>query len=316
MPTNPSAQSSPLASHIKALGCAALLATEATLGAAQQGTPQRLLVANQSKIAVIAPDGAIEREVKVNGLHDGALLPNGNILCQANWTKVIEVNPEGAIVWEYDAANSNGNQGVPLEIHSLQRLENGDTLIAESGPGRLIEVDPQGKLKHTIRLTLDKPSKHRDTRLVRKTAQGTYLVAHEGDGKVREYDHDGKVIWEYQMQPAGALVFSAIRLENGNTLIGSGHGKSVIEVNPRGQIVWKLSQEDLPDIKLASVTRVERLPNGNTRFGNCHAGPNMPLCIEVTPSKQVVWSYSDFERFGNYTILVDVVPPAEKAPLN
>jgi hypothetical protein len=289
---------------------------EATLGAAQEGAPQRLLVANQSRIALVAPDGTIEREVKVSGLHDGALLPNGNILCQANWTRVMEVNPAGAIVWDYDAAKSNGNQGVPLEIHSLQRLENGDTLIAESGPGRLIEVDAQGKLKHTIRLTLDKPNKHRDTRLVRKTTEGTYLVAHEGDGKVREYDRDGKVIWEYQVQPAGTLIFSAIRLQNGNTLIGTGRGKSVMEVNPQGQVVWKVGQEDLPDIKLSAVTRVERLPNGNTRFGNCHAGPNMPLCIEVTPSKQVVWSYSDFERFGNYTILVDVVPPAEKAPLN
>jgi hypothetical protein len=314
MTKNPTPSLFPLASHLKALGLAALLATDASLGAAQQGTPQRLLVANQSRIAVVAPDGTIEREVKVNGLHDGALLPNGNILCQASWTKVVEVSPGGAIVWEYDAAHSNGNQGVPLEIHSLQRLENGDTLIAESGPGRLIEVDPQGKLKHTIQLTLDKPHKHRDTRLVRKTAQGTYLVAHEGDGKVREYDREGKVVWEYQVQPPGALIFSAIRLENGNTLIGTGHGKSVIEVNVQGQIVWKLGQEDLPDIKLASVTRVERLPNGNTRFGNCHAGPNMPLCIEVTPAKQVVWSYSDFERFGNYTILVDVLPPRKTQP--
>lgn len=96
--TTPTANSIPLASHIKALGFAALLATEASLAAVQQGAPQRLLVANQSRIAVVTPDGTIEREVRVNGLHDGTLLPNGNILCQANWTKVIKVNPEGATV--------------------------------------------------------------------------------------------------------------------------------------------------------------------------------------------------------------------------
>ena len=43
-------------------------------------------------------------------------------------------------------------------------------------------------------------------------------------------------------------------------------------------------------------------------FGNCHAGPTMPFSIEVNSAKQVVWTYSDFERFGNSTVAVDVVP--------
>jgi hypothetical protein len=33
----------------------------------------------------------------------------------------------------------------------------------------------------------------------------------------------------------------------------------------------------------------------------------MPLSIEVDPSKKVVWSYSDFARFGNSTVVVDVI---------
>lgn len=60
-----------------------------------------------------------------------------------------------------------------------------------------------------------------------------------------------------------------------------------------------MDQHDLPGITLAWVTRVERLPNGNTLFGNCHAGPDNPQIIEVTPQKQVVWTFKDFERFGN-----------------
>ncbi len=288
--------------------------------AEQMGTQHRLLVANTGRVAIVAPDGTLERDVKSAGLHDASLLPNGNLLFQSSWTKVTELNPEGKVVWEYDSATSNGNAGVPMEVHACQRLENGLTMISESGVGRIIEVDRDGKLVHEIKLVRDRPNKHSDTRLVRRTPAGTYLVAHEADGKVREYDRDGKVVWEFAVplfgkKPAGGHgpeafgnhLFSVVRIANGNTLIGTGNGHSVLEVNPKGEIVWKLEQDDLPGIKLAWVTRVERLPNGNTRLGNCHAGPNMPLSIEVDSSKKVVWSYSDFERFGNSTVAVDVV---------
>jgi hypothetical protein len=247
-------------------------------------------------------------------------LPNGNLLFQSSWTKVTETDPSGKVVWEYDSATSNGNAGIPLEVHACQRLENGLTMIAESGVGRIIEVDRDGKMVHEIKLVRDRPNKHRDTRLVRHTPAGTYLVAHENDGKVREYNREGKVIWEFEVplfgkKPAGGHgpeafgnhLFSVSRIPNGNTLVGTGDGHSVLEVNPKGEIVWKVEQDDLPGIKLAWVTRVERLPNGNTRFGNCHAGPNMPFSIEVDPSKKVVWSYSDFARFGNSTVAVDVI---------
>jgi hypothetical protein len=285
----------------------------------QRGTAHRLLVANTGKVAVVSPDGTIERELKTGGLHDVSLLPNGNILFQLGWTKVAEADPTGKIVWEYNC-QSNGNENTPLEVHGFERLSNGLTMIAESGPGRIIEVDKDGKIHHQIKLTVDRPSKHRDTRLVRSTPAGTYLVAHEGDGKIREYNREGKVVWEFHVplfdqkprgghgpEAFGNQAFSAVRLANGNTLIGTGNGHSVLEVNPKGEIVWKVEQNDLPGITLAWVTRVERLANGNTRFGNCHAGKENPLSIEVDPSKKVVWSYYDFQRFGNATVAVDVV---------
>lgn len=299
---------------------ATLFPSGGTALAEQTGPQHRLLVANTGRVAIVAPDGSLERDVKSAGLHDASLLPNGNLLFQSSWTKVTEMDPQGKVVWEYDSATSNGNAGVPLEVHACQRLENGLTMIAESGVGRIIEVDREGKLIHEIKLVRDRPNKHSDTRLVRRTPAGTYLVAHEADGKVREYSRDGKVIWEYEVplfgkKPAGGHgpeafgnhLFSVVRIPNGNTLIGTGNGHSVLEVNPKGEIVWKVEQDDLPGIKLAWVTRVERLPNGNTRFGNCHAGPNMPLSIEVDPAKKVVWTYSDFTRFGNSTVAVDVI---------
>jgi hypothetical protein len=186
-------------------------------------------------------------------------------------------------------------------------------MIAESGIGRIIEVDRAGKLLHRVTLKRNTPSTHSDTRLVRKLKNGHYLVAHEQDGFVREYDASGTVVWEYEVpmfdKPArpghgpeafGNRLFSATRLANGNTLIGSGNGHSVIEVSPDKKIVWMIGQNDLPGITLAWVTTVEPLDNGNYLIGNCHAGSGQPILIEVDPAtKKVVWQFDGFDRFGN-----------------
>ena len=86
---------------------------------------------------------------------------------------------------------------------------------------------------------------------------------------------------------------------NGNTLIGTGNGHSVLEVTPAKEIVWKITQDDLPGIKLAWVTQVQALKNGNIIVGNCHAGDKNPQIIEVSRDKKVVWSFKDFKNFGN-----------------
>src|SRR6185436_6092410 len=272
--------------------------------AVQTGPARRVLAGDDStqRLAIVAPDGTLEWEIKVSAIHDAHILPNGNILLQQGWTKIQEVTPDKKTVWEYDAAKMNGNEGKPVEVHAFQRLDNGLTMIVESGPARIIEVDREGKIQHEIKLKVNHPNPHSDTRLVRKITGGHYLVAHESDGAVREYDASGKIVWEYEVplfgkerkaghgpEAFGNSVFSASRLPNGNTLIGGGNGHCVLEVTPQKEIVWRVEQNDLPGITLAWVTCVERLPNGNTLVGNCHAGPENPQFIEVTRDKKVVW---------------------------
>ena len=202
--------------------------------------------------------------------------------------------------------------GERVEVHAFERRPDGSTMIAESGPARIIEVDGDGKLLSATPMTVDKPDAHHDTRLVRTTPAGTYLVAHENDGVAREYDREGNVVWSYTVpttwtdpdtgkahQGDGNALFSAVRLESGNTLIGTGNGHGVLEVNPEGTIVWSVCRDDVKGVTLAWVTTVQRLSNGNTIIGNCHAGEGQPQIIEITPSKELVWKFYDFERFGN-----------------
>lgn len=284
--------------------------------AAQTGEPRKVLCADDSKqrLAVVNADGKIEWEYKVGPIHGAHVLSNGNLLFQVNWSRVVEVtfDDKKEIVWEYDASKRPENAGKHVEVHAFQRLENGDTMIAESGSSRIIEVSKDGKITKQFPMKVSASHGHSDTRQVVKLKNGHYLAAHEHDGMVREYDADGKVVWEYAVplfdrKPAGGhgpeafgnAVFGVQRLDNGNTLIGTGNGHSVLEVTPKGEIVWKIEQNDLTGIQLAWVCGVERLANGNTRFVNCHAGPNNPQLIEVDANKKLVWAMKDFENFGN-----------------
>ncbi len=274
----------------------------------------RLVLHGNGKLVVLAADGSTEWEREWGGIHDLHVLPSGNLMVQQGSAAVAEIDRESkAVVWKYDSAKQNGNEGKRIEVHAFQPLENGRVMIAETTAQRIIEVDREGNIQHQIPLQVDHPNPHTDTRLVRKLATGNYLVCHEGDGTIREYDPTGKVVWSYEVpmfgrQAAGGhgpnafgnKVFAAVRLENGNTLLTTGNGHSVLEVNRAGEIVWEIHQRDLPNLTLAWVTTVQVLSNGNYVIGNCHAGPGQPLLIEIEPkSKQVVWTLDRFEDFGN-----------------
>jgi hypothetical protein len=274
----------------------------------------RILAADYStkRMAIVDAGGNIEWETSIRDIHDMHVLPNGNILCQLGWTRVVEISPDKEIVWSYDSSKSNGNEGKRVEVHAFQPLADGRIMIVESGPGRILEIDRKGKIHREIALKRNSPSAHSDTRMARKTDAGTYLVCQESDGAVREYNASGSVIWDYPVplfgrepkpghgpEAFGNSVFGAIRLDNGNTLIATGNGHSLIEVTPSKEIVWAIHQDDLPGIRLAWVTTVAQMPNGNIVFGNCHAGPDNPQIIEVTRDKKVVWTFKDFEHFGN-----------------
>ncbi len=60
-----------------------------------------------------------------------------------------------------------------------------------------------------------------------------------------------------------------------------------------------MDHDELPGIKLAWVTSLQVRPNGNVVFGNTHAGPENPQIIEVDRAKKVVWTFKDFQAFGN-----------------
>lgn len=299
-----------------------VLITIAPLASAQH----RVLVQGNGKLAIVDARGEVEWDMPWGDIHDLHVLANGNIMVQQGASMVVEIDRKRKkVVWSYDSATMNGNKGKRVEVHAFQPLADGNIMIAESGIGRIIEVDRKGTIHHEIKLKVKHPSPHRDTRLVRKLPTGNYLVCHEGDGTVCEYDARGAVVWRYDIplfdqKPRGGhgpeawgnQTFAALRLKNGNTLISTGNGHSVVEVTKEKKIVWRLQQKELPRIILAWVTTLEVLPNGNYVIGNCHAGKGQPLLVEIDPTtKRVVWTFDQYARWGNSVSNTKILDPAK-----
>ena len=136
---------------------------------------------------------------------------------------------------------------------------------------------------------------HAYMRNARRLPNGNYLVAHYGEGIVREYDSQSKMVREI---PAAGGPHSVVRLPNGNTLISCADGKGgsrVFEVDPAGHTVWQVQGNELPGVTLKFMAGLQRLPNGDTFMANWlghnQFGTTADL-IEVTPDKRVVWTFS------------------------
>jgi hypothetical protein len=237
----------------------------------------------QGKVYKIAANGDIAGAYTV-GLkgEDSWLLPNGRLLASYSGG-VREIDPAtGAITWEYKA-------GPGVEIHSCQPLPDQRVLICECGSKRLFEINRDLTIAHEIKLESTQPT-HKQFRLARKTAAGTYLVAYGSDAIVRELDADGKTLQTFVVPPAkNPGVNGGFRLPNGHTLVTGGYGAAVYEFDASAHIVWTLQQSDLPaGFTLHYLGTAQRLPNGDTVLSNFQGVPEV---FEVTPDKKVVWQY-------------------------
>ena len=220
-------------------------------------------------------------------LGDATMRPNGNIVfCRK--TGASEVTPEKKIVWNYEAPKGT-------EIHSVQPIDSDRVLMVINGvPAKLLWIKTTtGEIEKELTVPTGKPAAHLQFRRVRLTDSGTLLAAHLDSNKVIEYNQNGVPIWSADVKNP----WSVQRLKNGNTLIGCNRAQ-IVELNKEGQVVWEITQKDLPDIQLFITQTAVRLENGHTIFCNwCPVGIKDPNCwpssiqlVEVTADKKVVWA--------------------------
>lgn len=222
------------------------------------------------------------------------VLPNGNVLYAYGGkpTGVREVTRKGDEVWNYVSTCP--------QVLGCRRLANGNTLVAEQGPCRAVEVNPRGEVIHVTPLQTSHENFHLQVRNVHALPNGNILAAHEGEGAVREVDRSGKVVWEYTgVENAG----DAQRLPNGNTLISCGTQKRVIEVTPAKQVVWEFAAKDAPELNLTWASSIQVLKNGHILIGNFLRGQEGKgaHAFEVTRDKKVVWKWDDHTLIQSLT---------------
>ena len=170
-------------------------------------------------------------------------------------------------------------------------------------------INRAGEFLKKMPLQCQKANAHMQTRMLRVLPNGNYIAPHLLDFAVKEYDPEtGEVLNSFPTDDRGRekkdWPFTAIRLENGNTLIGCTNGNRVIEIDSTGKIVWKVDNEDLGENLLDDACGVQRLPNGNTVVTSYHAKGDAVKLTEITPDKKVVWRFNGLNAgFHHFQIL-------------
>lgn len=263
----------------------------------------KLLASGDHRVMILSDKGDIEWEHPTALTHDAWMLPNGNVLF-ADGASVTEVAPDHKVVFQYKAREQKGGGS-----YACQRLENGNTLIGENSTGRILEVDPSGKIVFELQTSPATAGQHHNMRIVRKLKSGNYLVCHSGAHVVKEYTPKGEVVMELKV---ASIAFAAIRTDKGTTLVAALN--KITEFDAQGKVVWEFSNTDVPGVKITNMTGMHLLPDGNIVTG-CYGAYDKEEgtgLLEITKDKKLVWRLSD-PRLGRSMMAVEKLDPAGKA---
>jgi hypothetical protein len=249
------------------------------------------------------------------GARDGFVLPNGNILiCWSDEVKEFNKNKE--VIFTYKRKTEE------TELSAVARLDNGNTLIVESGKEPLIiETDHSGNIVSSTPIQPESDNTHMQTRMARKLKNGNYLVPHLLAFAVKEYDAKGNIVTVFKTDLAELggreeenWPFTAIRLANGNTLTTLTHGNKIVEFDKTGNIVWKVSNDDIAEKPFQDPCGAQRLPNGNTVIASYGAKEGTIKLFEISRDKKIVWTYSGY-NVHDFQILTTNGLPLKGQPL-
>ncbi|NWK56772.1 hypothetical protein HW115_14210 [Verrucomicrobiaceae bacterium N1E253] len=244
----------------------------------------QILATGSRRVVLLDQQGKVTWQHKGDNTTDCWMLANGNVLFTDNG--VHEVNPStGEKTFTYQSNLKKGGG-----VFGCQPLADNKILIGENSTGKLLEMTRDGKVTFELQLPIYQAGSHHNLRMVRKLDNGNYLVCHSGKHLVREYTPEGKVVFEVKVDN---IAFTAIRLENGNTLVG--HIDAITEFTPKGKTVWSFNKTELEGISIATLCGIHVQPNGNLCIGTYASykkGGQVGL-IEITREKKLVWKYAN-----------------------
>jgi hypothetical protein len=262
-----------------------------------------IFIAGPDFTGILGENGEVVWDSGKPGARDGYVLSDGHVLiCWSDEVKEYDLNKQVIFTFKKSAPEN--------ELGTAVRLDNGRTMITESGrKPRLVEVDVFGNILVSIPLQPETDNIHMQTRMARKLPNGNYLVPHLLAFAVKEYKTDGSVVNEFRtdLEELGGRAaenwpFTAIRLNNGNTVVTLTHGNKIVELDRKGKVVWKLSNQDFSEQPFADPCGAQRLPDGNTMIASYGATKGIKL-FEVDKKNRMVWTYSGPYRVHHFQVL-------------
>jgi hypothetical protein len=216
-------------------------------------------------------------------------LPNG---CVDN--RVIVVNQDGRIVWQYGQAGVTGagHNQLNVPVFAIQ-LPNRNIMVVDQANERVIEIDRFSK-KIVFQYGGPTAGLLNNPNSAEQLPNGNILIADENNNRVIEINRSKQIVFQYKDQ----LLFAAFasRLPNGDTLItDSGHAR-IVEINAHKQIVFEYFTNTQPGSNLTPLpTNAVRLKNGDTSIADQF---NDRMLI-INPQKQIVFQYGMLNTPGN-----------------
>jgi len=276
----------------------------------------------------VSPEGEIlwsyEPEGKISW--DAERLPNGNYLfsiCDDYnidpnvplVNSIIEMTPDYVVVWNYTIY---GPLTSNHEIHDVDKLLNGNYLIADMSQDRVIEVNSTYDIVWEWRgidhLPLPNPIPDDWVHLndVDRLPNGNTLMTLRNYDTIIEVNPVGDIVWKYGDLIYDMSIFkinhtilwgphNADRLSNGHTMIADSRNRRILEVDMLGNVVWELNSSH---VDLWWPRDCDKLPNGNILI----ADSLNSRIIEVNSTYDIVWEYisSDLTYEADR---IDLTPP-------
>jgi hypothetical protein len=191
---------------------------------------------------------------------------------------------------------------IAVDVYLPDLAWGGTTLLPDNhnpASSRIIEVNMLGEIIWEYPIPSNLKQFTNPGFDVEPLANGNILYVLPGNG-VYEIDRSGKTAWSYLTQ---RISHDADRLPDGNTLFvcGNNDQKSdaqVVEVNAKGEIVWRWYARDYFDKApyntifsegWSHTNAVSRLANGNTLI----SPRNFNCLVEIAPDGKVVKTYGE-----------------------
>ena len=189
--------------------------------------------------------------------------------------RVIVVDRNGAIVWQYGEAGVTGSGPNQLNVPVFAiQLANRNIMIVDQGNNRVIEVDRFTKAIVWSYPTASGVGSLNNPNSAELLTNGNILIADENNNRVIEVTRAGETVWQYgsgNPKATHPLQFAAFasRLSNGDTLItDSGHSR-IVEVTEDKHVVFEYFTNTAPGTNPSPLpTNAVRLANGHTSIAD------------------------------------------------